>query len=56
MCDYSGKLSGKLIAWLDNELPAEEAAEVERHVAVCSECRSDAGTYKSLSGDIDALL
>ncbi len=54
MCDYSGKLSGKLIAWLDNELPAEEAAEVERHVAACSECRSDAGTYKRLSGEIDA--
>jgi hypothetical protein len=54
MCDYSGKLTGKLIAWLDRELPAEEAAEVERHLAGCSECRSDAETYKLVSGEIDA--
>jgi hypothetical protein len=54
MCDHSGKLAGKLIAWLDNELPAEEAAEVERHLAVCSECRSDAGKYKRVSVEIGA--
>jgi anti-sigma factor RsiW len=50
MCDFSGKL----IAWLDHELSAKEAAEVERHLAICSECRSNADTYKLVSGEIDA--
>jgi anti-sigma factor RsiW len=50
MCEYSGKL----IAWLDCELPAQEAAEVERHLTGCSECRSDAATYQRVSGEIDA--
>jgi hypothetical protein len=50
MCDYSGKL----IPWLDSELPAEEAAEVERHLKGCSECRIDAATYKRVSGEIEA--
>ena len=50
MCDFSGKL----IAWLDRELPAEEAAEVERHVEACSECRSDVDAYKRVSSEFDA--
>jgi len=50
MCEFSGKL----IAWLDRELPAEEASEVERHFAGCSECRSDADAYKRVSGEFDA--
>jgi putative zinc finger protein len=50
MCDFAGKL----IAWLDHELPAEEAAEVERHLAGCSECRSDVDAYKRVSGEFDA--
>ncbi len=54
MCDHSGKLTGKLMAWLDRELPLAEAAEVEQHLAGCSECRSDAETYKRVSGEIDA--
>jgi anti-sigma factor RsiW len=50
MCDFSGKL----IAWLDHELPAEEAAEVERHLETCSECRSDSDAYKRVSSEFDA--
>jgi anti-sigma factor RsiW len=50
MCDFSGKL----IAWLDRELPAEEAAEVERHLHGCSECRSDVEAYKRVSSEFDA--
>ena len=49
MCDFSGKL----IAWLDHELPAEEAAEVERHLEDCSECRAGVGAYKQVSGEFD---
>jgi anti-sigma factor RsiW len=50
MCDFSGKL----IAWLDGELPARETVEVERHLAGCPECRSDADAYKRVSGEFDA--
>jgi anti-sigma factor RsiW len=50
MCDFSGKL----IAWLDHELPPEEATEVERHLASCCECRSGVEAYKRVSGEFDA--
>jgi hypothetical protein len=50
MCDFSGLL----IAWLDHELPPEEAAEVERHLGGCSECRSGVDAYKRVSGEFDA--
>ena len=35
MCDFSGNL----VAWMDGELAGDEAAEVERHVEACAECR-----------------
>lgn len=50
MCDFSGKL----IAWLDRELSADEAAEVERHMGSCSKCRSDVDAYKRVSGEFEA--
>ncbi len=50
MCDFSGKL----IAWLDRELPAEEAADVERHLEDCSGCRASVDAYKKVSGEFDA--
>jgi anti-sigma factor RsiW len=50
MCDYSGNL----IDWLDRELPADEAAEVERHLEVCSECRSHVDAYKQVCSEFDA--
>jgi hypothetical protein len=36
MCDYSGRL----VAWLDREMQADKASEMERHVAACAECRN----------------
>ena len=50
MCEFSGKL----ITWLDLELPAEEAAEVERHLEACLSCRSDVDTYKRVSREFEA--
>lgn len=35
MCEFSTKI----VAWLDQELPADEAVALEQHVAACSECR-----------------
>jgi anti-sigma factor RsiW len=45
MCDTQTKL----LAWLDSELPPEEAADVERHVEDCQECRSRLGAYQQVS-------
>jgi anti-sigma factor RsiW len=50
MCD----VQGKLIAWLDNELPQEEAAEVARHVEGCAECRSESEAYERVNKTFDA--
>ena len=50
MCDFSGKL----IAWLDRELPDNEAADVERHLRACSECRSRVDAYEQVSSAFDA--
>src|SRR4029077_13695063 len=49
MCDFSGKL----IAWLDHELPSDEAADVERHLEACSECRGNVDAYKRVSSEFD---
>ena len=45
MCDFSGRL----IAWLDDELPFDEAAVLERHVQACKECRSSLDSYKQVT-------
>lgn len=50
MCEFSGKL----IAWMDRELTAQDAAEVERHLPACSECRSQVDAYKKVSAELDA--
>jgi hypothetical protein len=50
MCDFSGKL----VAWLDQEVPSDEAAHVERHLKDCSACRSEVDAYKRVSVELDA--
>ncbi len=50
MCDYSGKL----IAWLDKELPENDAAELERHVRDCGECRERIDAYSRVSRSLEA--
>jgi len=45
MCDFSGRL----VAWMDRELPDNQAAEVERHVRDCSECRRRVDAYAEAS-------
>ena len=50
MCDAQVKL----IAWLDRELSPEEAAEVDRHLRGCQECRARLTSYKQVSETFDA--
>jgi Putative zinc-finger len=45
MCDYSGRL----LAWMDGELGADEAAVVGQHVRVCAECRASVASYEEAS-------
>jgi len=49
MCD----VQEKLIAWLDHELSSDEAADVDRHIKECSECRRRLETYKKVSETFD---
>ncbi len=46
MCEYSGRL----IAWLDRELPDEEATNVEWHLRQCAQCRMAVRSYEEVSG------
>ena len=50
MCEFSGSLT----AWLDHELPAEEAARLAWHVRACPDCRSNLELYKRVSSTFDA--
>ena len=49
MCDYCGKL----IAWLDRELPADEAVEVQLHLRGCVECRERLAKYQQVSNTLN---
>jgi Putative zinc-finger len=51
MCDFSGRL----ILWLDQELPFDEAADVTRHVESCDECQRDLNSFKQVTGTFEAL-
>jgi hypothetical protein len=50
MCDFSEKL----IAWLDQELTANENAKVEQHVLSCAECRQNLDGYQRVSTALEA--
>ena len=50
MCDFSGRL----IAWMDSELEANEAAVLERHVRACAECRARVAAYEDVSREFAA--
>jgi hypothetical protein len=50
MCNFPGKL----IAWLDRELPEAEAADVEGHVKDCAECHAQISRYEQTGQLFDA--
>ena len=45
MCEFSSRL----VPWIDQELPVEEAAAVSKHVADCGDCREQAGRFREVS-------
>jgi anti-sigma factor RsiW len=50
MCEYSGRL----MAWLDGEVSAEESTALERHLGACVACREEMITYRRMSADVQA--
>jgi len=50
MCDFSGRL----VAWLDKEVPEDEAVFLERHLQVCVECQTRLVAYQEASGTFEA--
>jgi hypothetical protein len=50
MCDFSGKLT----AWLDHELSANDAADVERHLQHCPQCCEQIEAYGRVSAAFEA--
>jgi hypothetical protein len=51
MCDFSGNL----IAWLDGELPPEEAERARQHLEACSECRLSLESYRRVALEFNAF-
>lgn len=49
MCDAEENL----VAWLDGELPTEEAASVQRHVSVCEECCGRLEAFRRVNESVD---
>lgn len=45
MCEFRGQLT----AWLDGELASGDAAEVERHIQFCVECRDRVAAFRQVS-------
>jgi len=45
MCEFEKRL----IAWMDCEVEADEALEIERHLLVCTVCSARAGEYREVS-------
>ncbi len=50
MCEFAEKL----IAWLDQELPDQDARLVEQHLAKCPECRKRRAVYSEISSRLAA--
>jgi anti-sigma factor RsiW len=45
MCDFKGRL----VAWMDGELAENEAAQTERHLRACADCRERVAAYQGVS-------
>lgn len=51
MCEFESRL----VAWIDGELDADVALEMERHVRICDLCSAKASEYREVSKAFAAL-
>jgi anti-sigma factor RsiW len=49
------RIESKILSYVDGRLKANEAREVERHLAVCAACRLRVNEFRAVSGLLDEL-
>jgi anti-sigma factor RsiW len=53
--DVHARLSERMSAYLDGELPSEEKAAVEQHLATCIQCRTNLNQFRATIGKLSQL-
>ena len=53
--DVHARLTERMSAYVDGELPGEEKAAVEQHLATCTQCRANLQEFRETMGKL-ALL
>jgi anti-sigma factor RsiW len=53
--DVHSRLSERMSAYVDGELPAEEKAAVEQHLATCIQCRTSLQRFRDTIGKLSQL-
>lgn len=53
--DVHSRLTERMSAYVDDELPPEEKAAVEQHLATCIQCRTNLQRFRDTIGRLSAL-
>ncbi len=53
--DVHTRLTERMSAYVDGELPADEKAAVEQHLATCIQCRTNLQRFRETIGKLAAL-
>ena len=53
--DVHTRLNERMSAYLDGELPSEEKAAVEQHLATCIQCRTNLNQFRETLGKLSQL-
>jgi anti-sigma factor RsiW len=53
--DVHTRLTERMSAYVDGELPAEEKAAVEQHLATCTQCRTNLQQFRETMGKLAQL-
>lgn len=53
--DVHSRLTERMSAYVDGELPAEEKAAVESHLATCIQCRTNLQRFRDTIGRLSSL-
>jgi anti-sigma factor RsiW len=53
--DVHGRVTDKMSAYLDGDLPAEEKSALEQHLAGCIQCRTNLERFRATIGNLARL-